>query len=172
VKPISGLLPSGFQIIGAFKLISAGLSLAVGFGLFRLFKTDVSASLERAICLLQLDPQNHYIHEAISWLAGIDRKQLHLLEAGTFFYALLHMIEGIGLLWGKAWGGYLIIVATSSLIPFECYEIVRRLTPARIAILVLNLVILIYIIANRSRLTAAGPTGQAARQSADTPGAS
>ena len=30
--------PIGFRIIGVYKLVTAGLSLALAFGLFRLFK--------------------------------------------------------------------------------------------------------------------------------------
>ena len=39
--------PLGVQIIGVLKLITAMLGMAVGLGLFRLFKGDVAASLER-----------------------------------------------------------------------------------------------------------------------------
>ena len=62
-------------------------------------------------------------------------------------------IEGIGILRGKRWGGLLIILATSSLIPLECYEIVRRHSLVRIAALVLNVGIVVYLIVNRRKLT-------------------
>ena len=68
------------------------------------------------------------------------------LEAGTFFYALLHVIEGTGLILGKDWAGYLVIVATSSLVPFEIYEIAHKISLLRIAIFVLNVGIVIYLI--------------------------
>ena len=41
--------PLGFRIIAAYKLVTAVLSLALGFGLFRLFRADASANLELAI---------------------------------------------------------------------------------------------------------------------------
>ena len=65
---------------------------------------------------------------------------------GTFFYALLHTIEGIGLILERDWAGYLVIVATSSLIPFEIYEIARKFTSVRIALFLLNVGIVIYLI--------------------------
>ena len=86
-------------------------------------------------------------------LAGIDRKQLTWIEAGTIGYAILHTIEGIGILRGKRWGGLLIILATSSLIPVECYEILRRPSLVRITALLLNLGIVVYLIVNRRKLT-------------------
>jgi uncharacterized membrane protein (DUF2068 family) len=143
----------GVQIIGVLKLTTAALGLAVGFGLFRLFKSDVAASLEQIIRRLRLDPENRLIHGAISWISGLQPKQLHLIEVGTFFYATLHTIEGIGLLAGKRWGAYLTILATSSLIPLECYEIYQRPRPLRFTVLAINLAIVIYLLANRDKLT-------------------
>ncbi len=102
--------------------------------------------LEHLVTHLGLDPQNHIIHTVISRLTGIDRVHLRAIEAGTFFYALLHLIEGIGLILERDWAGYLVIVATSSLVPFEIYEISQKLSLARIAILVLNLAIVVYLI--------------------------
>ena len=145
--------PIGFKIIGIYKLVTAGLSLALAFGMFRFFKADVRANLELLIRFLRLDPDNALVHEIISRVAGIDRKRLLLIEAGTIGYAILHTIEGIGILRGKRWGGFLIILATGSLIPLECYEIAHRLSPVRIAALVLNLGIVVYLIVNRRKLT-------------------
>jgi uncharacterized membrane protein (DUF2068 family) len=82
----------------------------------------------------------------ISRLTGLDRSRLRAIQAGTFFYAILHLIEGVGLLRGKDWAGYLVIVATSSLIPFEVYEIGKKLSPLRVLFLVLNAGIVIYLI--------------------------
>ncbi len=144
--------PLGVQIIGMLKLTTAALGLAVGFGLFRLFKSDVAASLEQIIRHLHLDPENRLIHGAIAWISGLQPKQMRLIEVGTFFYVSLHTIEGIGLLAGKRWGAYLTILATSSLIPLECYEIYQRPRPLRIAVLAINLAIVIYLLANRDKL--------------------
>jgi uncharacterized membrane protein (DUF2068 family) len=143
----------GFQIIGFYKLITAVLSLALAFGLFRLFRADVRTNLELLIRFVRLDPENTLIHALISRLAGIDHRRLILIEAGTIGYAVLHTIEGIGILRGKRWGGLLIILATSSLIPLECYEIVRRRSFMRITALVLNLGIVVYLIVNRRKLS-------------------
>ncbi len=145
--------PLGVQIIGVLKLVTATLGMAVGFGLLRLFRNDVAASLEQLIRNLHLDPENRLIHHAISWISGLQPRQLHLIEAGTFFYVTLHTFEGIGLLMGKRWGAFLTIVATGSLIPLECYEICERPRPLRIVVLVVNLGILIYLIANRNKLS-------------------
>jgi uncharacterized membrane protein (DUF2068 family) len=136
----------GFKVIGTLKLISGAFSLAAGIGILHYIDRGEGINLERFVTHLGLDPQNHIIHTLISRVTGIDRVHLRAIEAGTFFYALLHLIEGIGLILERDWAGYLVIIATSSLIPFEIYEISQKLSVVRILILLVNLAIVIYLI--------------------------
>ena len=66
---------------------------------------------------------------------------------GTFFYALLHLVEGTGLVTRRRWAEYLTVVATGSLLPFEVYEIARKFSVIRAGILAVNLAIVAYVIA-------------------------
>jgi uncharacterized membrane protein (DUF2068 family) len=143
--PGSGYL--GFKVIGTLKLISGAFALAAGIGILHYIDHGQGQGLERFVTHLGLDPRNHIIHTVISGVTGIDRGHLHAIEAGTFFYALLHLIEGIGLILEHNWAGYLVIVATSSLVPFEVYEIFKKLSLPRVALLVVNLAIVLYLIA-------------------------
>jgi uncharacterized membrane protein (DUF2068 family) len=148
-------------LIGALKLLSGAMAALLGIGILRFVDHDPARGVERVVAHLGLDPHNHVIHSVISRLTGLDRTRLRAVEAGTFFYAGLHLIEGIGLIRGRDWAGYLVIVATSSLIPFEVYEISRKFSLLRVSFLVLNVSIVIYLIvtlrkehASRARRTA------------------
>jgi uncharacterized membrane protein (DUF2068 family) len=141
----------GFKVIGSLKLLSGVIALAVGIGAVRFLDHDPGPKLERAVTHLGLDPRNEVIHRVVSGLTGIDRTRLRAIQAGTFFYALLHTIEGIGLLLERDWAGYLVVIATSSLIPFEIYEIAKKPGPTRIALFVLNVAIVIYLIVTLKR---------------------
>jgi uncharacterized membrane protein (DUF2068 family) len=136
----------GFKVIGTLKLASGLAALALGIWSLCFFAHDPDGKLERAIIHLGLDPRNHVIHSVISSLTGVSRKNLRALEGGTFFYAILHMIEGTGLILEQDWAGYLVVIATSSLIPFEIYEIARKMSGLRISFLLLNVGIVIYLI--------------------------
>jgi uncharacterized membrane protein (DUF2068 family) len=137
---------AGLQVIGVLKLISGATALLVGVGILHFLGHDPGPHAERIITHLGLDPNNHIIHEAISRITGIDRAHLRALEIGTFFYAGLHTVEGIGLILGYHWAEYLVIVATGSLIPFEIYEIARKPTLVRVTLFVVNVAIVIYLI--------------------------
>jgi uncharacterized membrane protein (DUF2068 family) len=141
----------GLKIIGVLKLVSGATALLVGVGVFRFLGHDPGPHAERILTHLGLDPNNHIIHAAISRITGIDRAHLRALEIGTFFYAGLHTVEGIGLILRYHWAEYLVIVATGSLIPFEIYEIARKFTLVRVALFVVNVAIVFYLIAILSK---------------------
>jgi uncharacterized membrane protein (DUF2068 family) len=136
----------GFRVIGFLKLASGLLAVILGLAFVRFVRHDPGLTIERISAHFGLDPHNHLINRLISALTGIDRSHLRAIQAGTFFYATLHLIEGIGLILERDWAGYLVVVATTSLIPFEVYEIVQKTSMVRIAILLVNLGIVAYLI--------------------------
>lgn len=138
--------PVGFRVIGAFKLLGALLLFGAGIGVFRLLGRDVGEALEDLAATCRIDPNNHYIHGAISWASGIDRSRLKIIGVGTFFYATLYAAEGIGLVLGTTWGGYLTAIATGSLIPLEIWEVLEKPDGKRVAVLVINVAILGYVV--------------------------
>ena len=62
-------------------------------------------------------------------------------------YAVLEGAEGIGLLLHRRWAEYLTVVATGLLMPPEVYEIAQKPNALRVAVLVVNVAILVYLIA-------------------------
>jgi uncharacterized membrane protein (DUF2068 family) len=136
----------GFRIIGGLKFVSGLLLFAAGLGMFRLFQGDLGTELDWLARHLKLDPDSHLFHTALAWVTGLDRKSLRAIEAGTFFYALLHLIEGSGLYLERDWAGYLTIVATSALVPFEGYEVVHKVNLLKLAVLVVNLGFVAYVV--------------------------
>lgn len=137
--------PTGFLVVGAMKLAS-GLALgAAAFGVFRLMHGDVGAAVERFVGRLHLDPENRLVHAVIGRVAGVTPKQLGLIGVGTMVYALLHLVEGTGLLLRRPWAAYLTVVVTGSLLPVELYEMVHRPTAVRVGVLAVNLAVVAYL---------------------------
>src|SRR5271166_5728349 len=109
MKRFPGSAYFGFKVIGTLKLISGAFSLAAGIGVLHFIDQGQELGLQRFVTDLGLDPQDHIIHSVISRLTGIDRVHLRAIEVGTFLYAFLHAIEGIGLILEYDWAGYLVI---------------------------------------------------------------
>lgn len=136
----------GFKVIGTLKLLSGLIAIVAGLSALRFLAHQPGPKLERAFTHLGIDTQNHLIHAVIAGLTGLSQTRLRALQAGTFFYAILHSLEGIGLILEKTWAGYLVVIATSTLVPFEIYEIASKPTALRFSLFFLNVGLVIYLI--------------------------
>ena len=140
-------------LIGLFKILKALLLIAVGIGAVKFLHKDLSGTLMHWIERLRVDPDNRWVHGLLVKVFRVTPKQLKELSVGTFFYAGLFATEGIGLLLRKRWAEYFTIVTTGALIPLEVFELVRHFTLVRVAVVVVNALIVWYLVArvrNRS----------------------
>lgn len=71
---------------------------------------------------------------------------LHLLAAGLFAYALVEGAEAVGLWYQRRWAEYLTFVATALFLPLEVYELTATISPFKVAALLINLAILVYLV--------------------------
>lgn len=111
--------------IAVFKLVKAAALVAAGIGLVEAMKGRIDLSRFTAV------------------LTPI---RIKLASVASFSYAALFLAEGSGLLMHKRWAEWLTIIATSSLIPFEIYEIVKEATALRIGTLIANVAVVVYLI--------------------------
>ena len=136
----------GLRLIAAFKLLKACSLIAVGVGALRLLHKDVAAVAEHWINMFQVDLHNHFIDLFLAKLSILDDRRLKELSVGTFIYAGVFLVEGVGLAMRKRWAEYFTIITTSSLLPIEIYELARRASIGRIIALVINLAVVAYLI--------------------------
>lgn len=137
---------TGLILIGIFKLVKGLLLLAVGIGALKLLHKDIGEVVTRWVEALRVDPDNHFIHRILSKVFSVTPKQLKELSAGTFIYAALLLTEGIGLLLQKHWAEYFTVITTAGLIPLEIFELYKYLTALKVAILVVNILIVWYLV--------------------------
>lgn len=136
----------GLRLIAAFKLLKTCALIAVGVGALRLLHKDVAAIAEHWINVFQVDPHNHFIDLLLAKLSNVDDRRLKELSVGTFIYAGIFFVEGMGLAMHKRWAEYLTIVTTSSLLPIEIYELARRVSVGKCLALAINLAVVAYLV--------------------------
>ncbi len=139
-------------LIGLFKLVKALLLIAVGIGAIRFLHKDLSSAVLHWVQVLRVDPDNRYLHGILVRIFRVTPKQLKELSVGTFLYAGLFLMEGTGLLLRKHWAEYFTIITTGLFIPLEVYELARHFTAVKLAVTVINVLIVWYLVARvRSR---------------------
>jgi uncharacterized membrane protein (DUF2068 family) len=118
----------------------------VALGAIGLVHRGVTDASNRLLATFSSGTERRVAQSLISRLSGMSPRRIEALGIGAFVYALLFLIEAAGLWLEKRWAEYLTIIATGSFIPFEIYELVHAVTAARIATLVVNIAVVIYLI--------------------------
>lgn len=135
-------------LIAAFKLVKATLLFLVGAGALRLARDgDAEGELVRWIEALNLDPGNRHIHRVLAVLGAASEKRLREIGAGTFVYAAVFLVEGVGLALRRPWAERLTVLVTLSFVPIELYELFRRPTAPRALSIPVNLAVVAYLVA-------------------------
>ncbi len=137
----------GLYLIGIYKLIEGVALIALGFGAVRMLHRDLATSVLHWVHALRVDPHNRYIHALLVRAFAVTPKQLEEFSVGTFLYAGLRLIEGVGLVMRKRWAEWLTAAATALFIPLEIYEMYRRLSWIRVGLFVVNVMIVVYLVA-------------------------
>jgi uncharacterized membrane protein (DUF2068 family) len=80
-----------------------------------------------------------------------------LLAIGLALYALIELVESVGLWQDKRWGEYFAVVATSIFLPLEVWDLTRgHITWLKVGALVINLLLVIYLLWARRLVGARG----------------
>jgi uncharacterized membrane protein (DUF2068 family) len=134
------------RLIALFKLLKALLLIAVGMSALHLMHRDVASVAEHLVTMFGLDPGNRYVGRALQKVADLTPNKIRSLGVVSFIYAGLFLTEGIGLWLVKRWGEWFSVIITTSLIPFEIYEIYRHPSAIKCLVLIINVAVVGYLI--------------------------
>lgn len=95
--------------------------------------------------------------EASRTFFGRQLERILSLKAGTLkvllltstLYAVVEALEAIGLWKEKRWAEYLTVLATAGFLPLEVEELAKKVTVLRIAALVINVILLVWLVWNK-----------------------
>jgi len=133
-------------LIGVLKLAKAAFFAAMGFGVFKLLHKDVADILMRAAIALRFDPESRAVNLVLEKAALLSSHRLKLISIALLLYAVLDVVEGMGLVFRKTWAEYLTLILTASFLPWEFYEIARHVTGLRIGLTLINVLVVAYLI--------------------------
>lgn len=122
--------------------------LLIGAGIYLLFHlgSDFGRLAERVMRAVELDPRQHLLHRFVQYLHQLHAHELKIAAVLAIGYGMLELVEGVGLWLDQLWAEYLVVIATSLLIPFELYELVRQPSPWKAGGILVNVLIVLYLI--------------------------
>lgn len=137
---------AGLRIIAVYEIIKTLCLVLVAIAAFHL---DHQQNFERLVHWLEhlsLADSNGLRWRLVTLLQDFGPSKFVAIGLVALGYAVLFAIEGIGLWLGKHWAEWFTVIATGSLIPLELYETLHRFGWLKLATLVGNVAIIIYLV--------------------------
>lgn len=131
------------------------LVLAAAYGVWRFSNSrdSVRRVFEEDVTLLKplaqrygWDLDHSPIVESIRKTFEYKHSTLVYVAVGLAVYAVIEIVEAVGLWMVKRWAEYLTVVATAMFLPLEVYELTEKISYVKIATLVLNILAVLYIV--------------------------
>ncbi len=90
--------------------------------------------------------------QLIDWLLdkilNLDPRTLKFSGIGAGVYGLLTAIEAVGLWYERRWAHILVLVLVGISIPPEIYELMHGITPIKVIVFIVNIVVFWYLISH------------------------
>jgi len=140
---------TGLRTIAVLEASKGVLVLLTALGLLSLLHRDVGAMAVHLVHGLHLNPDHRYPLLFLHAASQVTDTRLLILVEGALAYATVRFIEAYGLWQQRAWAEWLGVLSGSLYLPWEFYAVCKHATISAEAVLVLNLVIVLYLLSCR-----------------------
>jgi uncharacterized membrane protein (DUF2068 family) len=138
--------PAGLRIIAVYKAVKTVGLIFIAIAAFRLDREQRFAHLVQWLEHLQLTESNGLRWSLVHLLEAMGPARLIAVGIVALVYAAIFATEGIGLWMRKYWAEWFTVIATGSLVPVEIYECIVRFSWLKLAVLVANVLIVVYLV--------------------------
>lgn len=133
-------------LIGAGKVLKGLLFIALGFGALHLVHRDLVSIAYQWITDLRFDPEGRFVNFILDKVSAITPHRMRQISIAIFLYSAVDLLEGTGLVLGKAWAEYLTLILSVSLLPWEFLAILHKPGWPKIIFTLLNLLVVWYLV--------------------------
>lgn len=136
------------------RLLRALLLALAAWGVwtFRGAQVSLQQAFDRDVPLLRASgfriDQMTFLHEVQRALAA-KPETLALIVVALSAYALLELVEAVGLWLLERWGEYFAVIATSVFLPLEIYDLSHGITVTRVVTFVINVAAVVYLLVSK-----------------------
>jgi uncharacterized membrane protein (DUF2068 family) len=125
-------------------------SLVFILGIALLTRSNAVVNLVRGwVAQLNVNPERRLIPRLLATVlrpvGQFSGRTVLLIGIGALLFGALELTEAVGLARRRRWAEYLTVIAGCIGVPFEVSEVMRRQTPIRISILLINVAIVLYL---------------------------
>ena len=132
-------------MVASFEAAKGLVVLAAGLGLFHLVHRDVEEAAENLVRHLHLDVDSKYPSLFIDAAVRLDDSHLRTLATVALLYSIVRFVEGYGLWRDRKWAEWFGAISGAIYLPLELYKLWEGVTFLRVAVLLVNCIIVFYL---------------------------
>jgi uncharacterized membrane protein (DUF2068 family) len=136
----------GLHVVALFEGAKGVLVLLAGFGLLSYVHKDVHEAAARLVEHLHFNPASHFPRIFLDLTERITDSRLWAMASAALIYAIVRMVEAVGLWLRKKWAEWFGVLTGGMYIPVEIYELVRSVTWPKVTVLTVNVGVVAYLL--------------------------
>jgi uncharacterized membrane protein (DUF2068 family) len=141
-----------FAIERSLRAILAGAG-AVFLWQFRHSQASIETRFDRELPVIRglfrqlgFNISNSKLVGLLQHALTLSTRTLTLLAMALAIYAIVEIVEAVGLWLARRWGEYFAMVATSLGLPLEIYDLTRKVTATALVLFAINLALVLYLV--------------------------
>lgn len=136
----------GLRTVASVELAKGLIVLAAGVGLLTMRHKNIWGVAESLLEFLHVNPYHHYVGFFIDLVYRVSDIRLWKVALVAGVYVIIRFIEAYGLWYALPWAEWMAAITGGIYVPFEADDLIRRPTWLRLAVLVVNLLIVLYML--------------------------
>jgi uncharacterized membrane protein (DUF2068 family) len=136
----------GIRAIAVFELVKGLLGLIVGIVLISLLHKDLAQTAINVLDYLHIDPTGHFAQMFVERASSINESNIVLAIVIAFVYMIVRLVEAYGLWHLRTWAEWFAIISGALYLPFELYKVIQKPSLIHFAILIGNVLLVLYLI--------------------------
>ena len=137
----------GVRTVATVEFVKGLVVVIAGLGFFSMrHHKDIWSVAESFLEFLHINPYHHYVGVFIKLVSRLNDVRLWKIAVVASVYAIMRFIEAYGLWYALPWAEWMAFLSGAIYIPFEAVDLIRKPTVFRVAVIVINLVVVLYML--------------------------
>lgn len=135
----------GLRGVALFEAFKGILAVAGGIWVLTLRHKDLERVAEHMLRMFHIAPDRHVARGLLHLAEKINGRDLRIVLLFVVIYAAIRFVEAAGLWLEKEWAEWFALISGTIYVPLEIIELVRRPTPLKWGVLIINVLIVLYM---------------------------
>jgi len=136
----------GLRTVATIEFTKGVVVLLAGLGLLSMRHKNIWGVAESLLEFLHANPYHHSVGVFIDLVSRVSDVRLWKIALIATIYTILRFVEAYGLWYALPWAEWMAAITGGIYIPFEAADLIKHATWFRLAVLVVNALIVFYML--------------------------